>query len=363
MVQNFSGETPLHVASFGCSEEVQCVLLACRPAAAALADQYGDLPLHFAARNGATISLMEDMLRAHPEGISVTNKRGVTPFWLLPRSYLAAETMEEVLEDDSEEDTYLDDWNLLVLYLRYSYFGQDAMSISQAEIDDYEKWIVHAAVATPSCPREVLKFLCRMFPNSALRYDRKGYTPLLLAAQGSDLSEPSAWDENEDGFREPVDVSDGELSDGTDGGLSMETTALQGGDSAFLAQAVQSASIVEGDDEETVIDILLEWCPRAIVHIDRQGRLPLAHALVSGKDWKAVRRLIAACPRAIECRDRVTGFHMFQLATLHVSSIDSVFTLVRSMPELAQPAAASRSRTPLYADETLQSEAKRPRLC
>jgi ankyrin repeat protein len=331
--QNFSGETPLHLASYSASEEVQDMLVRAAPAAVAAADQYGDCPLHFAARSGATYPLMERMLQAAPECVSMRNKRGVTPLWLLPRSYLEAESLEEIFEDDAED--YQDDWMLLALFLRYSYFGAMQPAPRQEETGrlSYD-WMVHAAAATPSCPRETLKFLCHLFPEQALRYNEKGYTPLLLATQVPEMDEPEKWDENEDGFREHVEAADVTLADGTTEVLSTEATAVQNVDIEYLEQALQEGT-TEEVNEESIVSMLLEWSPRSVVHVDSYGRLPLAHALLAGKSWKVVRQLIQACPRALVSRDSASGgLFMFQLAAMKSPELDTVYTITRSLPEL-----------------------------
>jgi ankyrin repeat protein len=331
--QNFSGETPLHLASYSASEEVQDMLVRAAPAAVAAADQYGDCPLHFAARSGATYPLMERMLQAAPECVSMRNKRGVTPFWLLPRSYLEAETLEEIFEEDAED--YHDDWMLLALFLRYSYFGAGQPAPRERESGGLSyDWMVHAAAATPSCPRETLRFLCHLFPEQALRYNEKGYTPLLLAAQVPEMDEPDKWDENEDGFREHVEAADVTLVDGTAEALPTEAAAVENVDTEYLEQALQGDA-TEDADEESVVSMLLEWSPRSVVHVDSDGRLPLAHALVAGKSWKVVRQLIQACQRALVSRDSASGgLFMFQLAAMKSPELDTVYTITRSLPEL-----------------------------
>jgi hypothetical protein len=362
---NYSGEAPLHLASYSASEEVQEILVRAKPQAAAMADQYGDLPLHFAARSGATPPLMEQFLYASPEAIKSQNIRQVTPFWLLPRSFLEAEDLEEILEEDSED--YRDDWDLLVLFLRYSYYGRAARSLTIEQYENYESWMVHAAASAPSCPREVLKFLCRMFPQQAVRYDAQGYTPLLHAASTPEMSEPEQWDEVEDGFREHVEVADGELRAEEEDSVDESTAALRTGDTDFVRQAVTSQhdrassgnmDTTEEQKSETVVEILLEWSPRSIYYVNRQGRLPLAQALVSGRSWNSVRHLIAACPRVLEIRDKPTGLYMFQLAAMDSPDLDTIYTIVRSTHELLLM--ARRHDRNENENETMPS-AKKPR--
>lgn len=407
--KNSSGETPLHLASYSASEEVQELLISAAPSTCAVANHYGDLPLHFAARNGVTYPLMELLLSAAPQTIHVSNNRGVTPLWLLPRSYLEAEDLEEILgqnygknqnQNDHKEDAdefdyiedqeYLEDWNLMVLCLRYAYFGSNRQRKPPSDPQDYS-WLVHAAASAPSCPRDVLKFLCRMFPEQALQYNEEGYTPLLLAAQSVEVEEPEEWYEIEDGFRDQVDVHAGALQQQAPEGEAQALHEIHGGaiDLDFLQQQQQQQhdtdpAFISDEDESTirsrstgsscesphrvvnnngvdgkkhqepVISILLDCNPRAARIADREGRLPLAHALRTGKSWPAVHKLLSEYPQALECRDRISGMHMFQLAAAadldlengydasssHPSiiapatRIDTVYTMVRGLPQL-----------------------------
>jgi hypothetical protein len=337
---NFSGETPLHLASYCASEEVACFLVQAAPAAAAMGDQYGDVPLHFCARQGATFGLMQLMLEAAPQAISARNRRSVTPFFVLPRSYLETESLEEICQQqEEEEEDYADDWNLMVLFLRFAYFGS---SETAPRADTYTEkpcydWLVAAAASTPSCPRDVLKFLCRMFPEQATQFNSDGYTPLLLACQAPELEEPEKWDETEDGYREPIEAAEGELQNPSDR-VAPEELATSG-DVEFLQNISASSSSSQGNnDKESVVEILLEWSPRSAFLVDaQQGRLPLAHALATGKSGRVIRHLIAACPEALDART-TDGWYMFQLAALNAPELDSVYTAVRTLPILLQMA-------------------------
>ena len=350
--RNFQGETPLHVASYGSSEAVQRYLVQAVPQAAALADQYGDAPLHFAARAGATFHLLRSLLEAAPTVLGHGNDRGVTPFWLLPRSFLETnELQDDVLVDDEdggggEEHSYYyrDDWDNLVLFWQASYRatagggGNDwyydwrtirtdqglPLPIRKDQFD----WVVHAAAATPSCPRQVLRWLCRMFPEMALRRNDQGYTPLLLACQQKEHAEPTWWNPLEDGFRETIHVAEGALPNQHEAQLQRDEVALQSGDAAFLerlfsAHSPEPETDHDNDDQnepspisttntcvrESVVQLLLEWSPRSALLADaRTGRLPLTHALVSGLDWQAsIAPLIAAYCRS---RDGPVQFSM-----------------------------------------------------
>lgn len=358
--QNKEDEVPLHHASYSSSEDVQIALIDSAPETVGMKDRYGDCPLHFAARSGATFTLLERMLQACPEALSQRNRRGATPFWLLPRTYLRAQSLSEILEEDEE---FHDDWENMKLFLKSSY-----------PFSSNEEFLVHAAAATPACPRIVLKFICGLFPTQALQYDQNGMTPLLLAAKMPLLKQPREWDETEDGYREHFEVVEANEGDAHDSNNDADETSLQEDASGYVRRmqnnlpadnATSEASEEASGDEEddgSVINIILEVNRSAASYADRDGRLPLAHALISGKPWKsAILPLIAACPRALESRDVPSQLYMYQLAALHSTSLDIVFTLVRSLPALISLGIEeeSRSAAPDTADSAQARGCKR----
>lgn len=303
--QNRDGETPLHLASYSASEEVQAMLLEAAPQAMLMQDRYGDTPLHFAARSGATNRLMEKFLRASPNSLTIRNACGFTPFWLLPRSYLEADTIEETLDDEGYD--YKIDFDLMALFLRASY--PDAINIPNFTkiigtpgTTPGTPWLVHAAAATPACPREVIQFLGRILSEQSLKYNKQGMTPLLLASKAFVMEEPLQTND---------EMDEGQMS-------TLET--------------LENMPLKEN---EQVLDIILRWDKKAASYADAEGRLPLAHAIISDKPLDGgVRELIKACPRALEVRDIPSRFYPFQLAAIHSSEIDTVYTVVRSLPEL-----------------------------
>lgn len=380
-MQNHNDEAPLHQASFTASEEVQEILIRAVPEAVHLVDRYGDTPLHIATRQGATFPLMELLVRTAPETISMANKRGATPFWLLPRRYLQAETLQEIFtvptvgggDDDNDEnssdseeedDYYQHDWDLLVLFLRFSYYDaeeavkrQAAASCQSPDPLQFE-WMVYAAASTLACPRETLQFLCRAFPHAALQYDKGGYTPLLLATRAAEMEEPVNWDEHEDGYRDLSEPSS-TISLRIEERTFPAEAALSIGDADFLRRQVMDVESVERrfaagarrveNDENyvedylasdklsskpSVLEILLEWSPASASCTDQEGRLPLVHALLAGKSWTSLRKLVAACPRALETRDVSSGLFPFQLAATYAPDLSTIYNMVRTLPEL-----------------------------
>jgi ankyrin repeat protein len=356
MAQNTSGESPLHMSSYSASDDVQAALLAAAPESAALADAYGDTPLHFAARAGATFGLLQSMVHAAPHALQKANRRGVTPFWALPRSFLEAASLHEILRDDQEEQEeqedneesyeYRHDWDAMVLFLRYSYFGKERAAAMMAQEEEAASaaatkhedvaWLVHAAASTPACPRQVLAFLCRMFPAQALQLDHQGHTPLQLAVRAPVLIEPTDWDEWEDGFGEQRDLPTGELQIESQV-LSQSQVANPSADVDFLQQ-LQSTKSAESELESSaqenraVVQILLEWSPKSVLVRDAQGRLPLTSALAAGQCFETVRTLIAAYPAALSESDPVTRLGHMEVAALHSPDLSSVYALIRALP-------------------------------
>lgn len=343
-LKNRDGETPLHTASYSSSEEVQEALFRALPESLTIQDRnYLDTPLHLAARAGATYRLMETFVRFNPKSLSIRNRRGATPFWCLRRTYLEAGSMEEIMDEEGTD--YRLDWDLMVLFLRVDYestWDTTATKVTASanrgeiealpsnlpeETDDTHarnpqqiQYLLHAATATPPCPRDVLRFLCRHFGEQALQYDRQGMTPLVIASKADVMLEPS-FDESAEGF------DDEPTNDDDDGSvlLNLEDLALQS----------EAGETGEEGEPESVLNIILDCNPKAASYGDGEGRLPLAHAISTGKCWNAgVKQLIDACPRALECRDMSTRLHMFQLAAIHSPELDTVYSMVRSLPEL-----------------------------
>lgn len=150
-------------------------------------------------------------------------------------------------------------------------------------------------------------------------------TPLLHAAKANVMPEPNQ-------SRNTEDVEEGE-----DEHVVAEQSLIPNlEDLALQSEAGDGESTIGSPDEaNSVLNIILECDIRAASYADAEGRLPLAHAIATGKSWNGgVRQLIAACPRALESRDMLTRFHMFQLAAINCREMDTIYSMVRGLPEL-----------------------------
>lgn len=140
-----------------------------------------------------------------------------------------------------------------------------------------------------------------------------------------------------------------------EGLVTASTSALRIFDADFILQTLNVNSDATKDDHaaqahpenhfKTAVEVLLEWSPRSAYYVDKQGRLPLAHALMSGKSWESVQSVITACPRAVKCRDRSTGLYMFQLAAMHAPDLETIYAITRTTPEYLQVAATDTTTT------------------
>lgn len=251
VLQNSDGETALHLAMDGASEEVQLLLLRARPGAVAAKDRYGDTPLHLAcSSNGVSTDLLRVMVEAAPEAASQLNGRGETPLHLLSKTCESAAAGADG-DDDRDEEERADDWARAELLLRAAYRGAGgggggiagaaaaavppaaAASLDSAALasmkgaasDAASTWVarqhqqqrergqappsiqvqprreeevpvLHAAAGC-RCPRTLLRTAARMFPEQALVRDALGRTPLAVAALAEVWSEPRTDDDDE----------------------------------------------------------------------------------------------------------------------------------------------------------------------
>lgn len=307
--QNRDGETPLHVACSSASEDIQLVLIQACPESVRLRDKYGETPLHYAARNGASILVLQSMLSVAPDVVGCNNHKGISPFALLSRSYARAKTREELEYDDQ----FSSDFEVALLFL-----------CSQVIKPEFTP-LVHAAAQTPSCPRSLLLTLMKFFPEHAVQYDHEGKTPLLHAATIHFFQEPDSWDEEMDGYRnqecEDEYVSINEMN-------QIEEQAN------FFEPYKRLDEHLTKEPSNNLLLLMLHWNPQAARYADKNGRLPLIHALLHKKTWiDGVQYLVWAAPQVLETRDPVSHLYPFQLAAAENCDLDTIYHLVRSFPQ------------------------------
>mmetsp|Transcript_23729 Transcript_23729/g.34594 ORF Transcript_23729/g.34594 Transcript_23729/m.34594 type:complete len:369 (-) Transcript_23729:157-1263(-) len=307
-VQNQDGETPLHLASEGASEEVQMMLIDARKEAASMVDKYGDSPLHLACASGSGMKLLRKLVEADPSMILRPNRRGISPFFSLSKSYENAQCMEDL----EEGGAFAEDWAKVMLLLR-----------AVCRIPKGGTFLVLHAATEVECPRAVVRAAARFFPSQASLRDENGRSPLAIAALTPIFEEPEMSDEEEFGDENY--------------NLSVETVGNDRGS--------KDKSDVE-NKKKSVIATVLEACPRSATMPDADGRYPLALALENGKGFdQGLREIIAAAPRLLDTRDTKTHMYPFMMAAVgtHGPSFNTVYELLRSFPELVQIGVSRRN--------------------
>lgn len=307
--------------------------------------------MHLAAHSGATTELLRKMLEASPKTARVSNKRGATPFFLIPRSYEYAECLEDIEEDGEYED----DWERVCMFLKVTYFGS-------LQVPKGRKFYSLHAAASVKCPRILLQTVAKLFPEQAVQRDENGLTPLAIAASASIFQEPEIEaaddfvdDQYYNHFTSPIDYSGPDHSEQENNlnhifkveslsslgnqsyGHSREGSLIseQASDSNH-GHASKTSLHPKSPQKLAVIDILVSLNPRAAKIPDSDGRLPFARAVESRKSWdEGLRSLLWAAPEALSTRDTKTGMYPFMIAAVeHNASETTVYELIRLLPEL-----------------------------
>lgn len=282
--QNKEGETPLHLAAEGASEQVQLTLLKACPKALITQDKYGDTPCHRAVTLGSSTEVLEHFVMVHPDVIDIENNQGITSFMILPKGYEDAQSLSDIDEDGE----FWDDWESAMIFLKASY------SRCRTKSKD-GKFMVVQAVAATRCPRALLKACIRLFPSQLLSMDSKGRVPLSIASRSLRFNEPQI---NIDGTREtPKEKSGRELN-------------------------------------ETVVQIILRAETKAASIADNDGRYPLIHAIENGIDWhEGLQDILNAYPQCLDEKEPVSNLYPFMLAGASKgASITTIFSLLRANP-------------------------------
>ena len=287
--QNKEGETTLHLAVEGSSEDVQLLILSAFPDSIMKQDKYGDTPCHRACALGACIEVLEKFVEANPEVIDVPNNDGITPFFMLSNSYEMAESIQDI----SEEGEFWDEWEKALLFLSASYF-------KSYSIPREKPFRILHAVAGAKCPRALVRTCVNLFSYQLLSLDEANRVPLSIAASTEVFSEP----EKKEAPDTPSDTDEG----------SQEENNL------------------------SVLQIFLAAEPKAASIVDSEGKLPLTYAIENGIRWEeGLEDLLWAFPQALYLQDPKTSLYPFMLAGASKdSSVETIYSLLRAFPVLVQ---------------------------
>ena len=180
-------------------------------------------------------------------------------------------------------------WKKLRLYIAYS--SLNYLDCLEEKFEDI--YVLHMALSIPDCPTSLIEFLVRLLPYARYEVDPlTGALPIHLACRA----------------------------------------------------LIQSKG--EGPSVEQIFNLLLAG-DFTLVWKRFKNRIPIHHAIESGKPWSVLQILLSLDPKTARVRDPKTKLFPFQLAacqprTIHSNMQDSIqvgaiFELLRSHPYAASP--------------------------
>lgn len=358
-----SNMNPLHITCSSQHANIQVVntlLESGHASQTSMRDVDGDTPLHAACRCGAPIHVIRVLLEANPNVVDERDYEGLTPLlrlWVRYFVILGDDVIEGVRgEADLQQNAELGEaWRKTELLLRCAHLG----SLGRADPTrgcklpaNYTFRAVHAAAAV-DCPRPVVKIATILHPEQVTQWDEMGMTPLAIAARAPifkvhDLSDDgyeledqihgdnsSQYDEDEDERMD--DDGDGDDDANNDDGDSTMNGRLGTEASNTNNMPMQSERTSSGNQHPSVIQILVKANPRAATIPSRpDNRLPLHHAVASGKQWKqGIQTILDVYPDASSRMDTTTGlFPFLQAATIDQPDCSTILELLRADPSV-----------------------------
>jgi hypothetical protein len=274
-------------------------------------DKHGATPLYQALNrrgiNYPRFETIQMLVAAHPEAIYLSSrKRHFCPM-SAACTFRAPQKILQLLMDTCPSRAYNID-HLNNLWDSYtSIFHGDAEMlfeyICEGNRDGAQMWSklymmlhyctaqtmdqwkgLHAAASVPSCTLKVFQLGFRLFPEQVRLRDRTGRLPL----------------------------------------------------------HVFSGALCTEDAQDTVqkLTSLLGWFPEGCMITDGRGSLPLHVAILAGKPWRLLRRIVHASPDSLCQRDGKTSLYSFQVAgTCDSCSLTEIYELLRAAPPLVSSSA------------------------
>uniref|UniRef100_A0A7S1Y3E1 Uncharacterized protein n=1 Tax=Grammatophora oceanica TaxID=210454 RepID=A0A7S1Y3E1_9STRA len=290
------GQTVLHHAClFRAPSQVVEALLFCSPALARFQNDVGELALHWAARLNLPMEVLKLILQAYPEGGFVQDKDGVSPLELLwDRHCRRLYDLFRTTFTAKQTRTFHTWRRMMLLVNAYATatgksggdHGDGDDNNNSSSIDNIEVLPELHAIASCPCPPRFMKFALKLYKEQLSMRDARGRTILHCASSVDDMVVPTE--------------------------ATME----------HLTVVVQASP------------------SNAIRSLDNAGKLPLHHALESGKAWDAggLSLLLKLEPRALSTRDHKSRLYPFQLAASRDSKVDSIYSMLRADPEYIRSA-------------------------
>lgn len=227
-----------------------------------------DTPLHSACRCGASLDVLQLLMLVYPDAVNQRDYEGLTPLlrlWVREYVLLGDDVINGVKGKEDLVGELGEAWKKTMLLLYCAYVGS-LKPLEGGVANSSRPFRTMHAVAAIDCPRRVVKIAAIVHRDQLMERDEDGMTPLLIAAQApihkfQDISHDGA--DLEDKLEDHLYSDD----DGT-------------ADSEMPYEEDSTVSL------PSVIDILMEAEPAASKLADSNGKLPLQHAIDSGKEWK-----------------------------------------------------------------------------
>ncbi|CAJ1962911.1 unnamed protein product [Cylindrotheca closterium] len=306
---NRKGRTPLHLAAWrGCDFSVLHIASQ-HPEAAAVADRNQKSPLTDACSRNRSDRVIEALLNADYNQVTIKNRQGLSPallFFRLSNGFMSVSHRSHV-----EHTLYLEKVRLILAAER---------RVNLGVIDDLaDEWkLLIAAIESPSCPFPFVKVLLNRHQATIPTFrDESGSTLLHLAVSAAPFAfkrffqcdrcqqEPSCTAVGQEAFfnRDP--------------GRSHWGVRCRNSDCIVRENnpSIHYVKVPVVMKEQAVVKYLLQQFPDLASIRDGSGRLPMEAALTSGRTWHSgIRELVQANPNSLSQVDSLLGLYPYQLA-------------------------------------------------
>jgi ankyrin repeat protein len=225
-----------------------------------------DTPLHSACRCGASLGVLRLLMLVYPDAVNQRDYEGLTPLlrlWVREYFLLGDDVINGVTGPESLTGELGEAWKKTTLLLFCAYVG--SLKPLEGVVTSTASKVFRPmhAFAAIDCPRRVVKIATKVYRDQLLVQDENGMTPLLIACQAP--------------IYKFQDISD----DGADLEDMLEEHLYAGEEDTEMACKEDSKNALP-----SVINILVKAEPSASKIPDPSGKLPLQHAIDSGKSSK-----------------------------------------------------------------------------
>jgi ankyrin repeat protein len=284
----------------------------------------GDTPLHAACRVGASMEVLEALMRACPRALLKRDRENLTPLqrvWVRFVFLRGGETTHPTVVIHSVVQAAT--WTKILLFLKYMAMMIQGSVIKVGDSAGFN--VIHAIVAN-DCPRDILRVALHLFPEQLLQQDALGQNALDLAICMPTFKVRD-W-AYEGGRLFPLDHGDEIMVEGRGncdpnviqkpcGGQCLEPSVVE-----TLLAASQGRTLYESSK----------------IYSNSMRTHPLLRALRCGKSWTdGVGVLVDMETSALSLQDRFSLMSPFMVAAVYCKTpatcVTTVYELLRRSPE------------------------------